>query len=496
LVVAKLPNGKESPMSRRPKKEHSRQDRCTRRGRKHSRRHRRSSCRKFRHPLSLPPRLDCLAKSFSDAFTKPTWARFLLLCVGLIIATSRRTVSRVLCPIRPFLQGHYSDYHRVFSHRKWSPWPLAKVLAGMALALVPQGQRVFLCADDTVAQHRGEEVYAKGCHRDAVRSAKGRFVTKWGHKWVVLAVLVEMPFCKRPWALPLLCALYRTVKLDEQEKKPHKTPCTLARQMMAVLMHWFPRRQFVLLGDGGFASHDLANFARRHRRRLTLVARLRSDANLYSLPPRRVKGRKLPGPCETVAKAQSKRKIKVRWYGGSERELELLSGCGGWYNPRHGGRRSVIPLRWVYSKDSVGGREDYFYSTDPRLEPRQIVEWFAGRWSLEVTFREMRDHLGLESTRQRKDKSVLRMAPLLFGLYSVVAVLYAWLWQKKPRKAAAETQSPCYRKNQPTFSDAMAEARRMLWDKTLLLHMLGRQCVATLPRKARQALLEQLCTDS
>jgi hypothetical protein len=130
-------------------------------------------------------------------------------------------------------------------------------------------------------------------------------------------------------------------KRDASGKLPprHKTPALLARQMTAVLVHWFPQRRFILLGDWGFASHDLALFCHRHRRRVTLVARTRSDMNLHALAPARRsgrrgsvprKGRKLLTPAQAVAAAATcpRRHARVRWYGNGVRDLQLLGGCG------------------------------------------------------------------------------------------------------------------------------------------------------------------------
>jgi len=66
-------------------------------------------------------------------------------------------------------------------------------------------------------------------------------------------------------------------------------------------------------------------------------------------------------------------------------------------------------------------REEYFFTTDLSMTPRQIIETFTGRWSIETLFQEMRAHLGLETTRGRNENTVLRVAPCLFGLYTVVA---------------------------------------------------------------------------
>ena len=71
-----------------------------------------------------------------------------------------------------------------------------------------------------------------------------------GHKWVVLAVLVKFPFASRPWALPVLVALYRTPEWDRKHGRRHKTPVDLMRQLLAVLIHWSPGRRFICAGDG------------------------------------------------------------------------------------------------------------------------------------------------------------------------------------------------------------------------------------------------------
>jgi hypothetical protein len=71
----------------------------------------------------------------------------------------------------------------------------------------PRGRIV---GDDTVTEHPGDKVYGKARHRDAVRTSHSYTTWRWGHKWVVLAVLVPFPFATRPWALPILATLYHS----------------------------------------------------------------------------------------------------------------------------------------------------------------------------------------------------------------------------------------------------------------------------------------------
>ena len=76
---------------------------------------------------SMPREFQVLQR-FAPAFTRPTFERFILLCVGAIVTLGRRTVSRILWAIRCLNAGHPSSYHRFFSAAHWSAWPLARVL--------------------------------------------------------------------------------------------------------------------------------------------------------------------------------------------------------------------------------------------------------------------------------------------------------------------------------------------------------------------------------
>jgi DDE superfamily endonuclease len=416
-----------------------------------------------------------LLRSVAGACTLPTAKRFLSLMLGAILTTGRRTITNMLRAIRGLAPGHPSSYHHVFSRRRWSLWPLARGLAGLLLRRWAPAGTIGLAGDDTVDEHRGPNVYGKGRHRDPVRSTQSYTAYRWGHKWVVLSILVHFPFAKRPWALPVLVALYRSPAWSQQNQRRHKTPARLLRQLVAALLRWFPQRHFTLAGDGGFGSHEMAVFAHRHRRRLTLVSRFVPDARLYQPPPvavgkrpahrPRKKGERLPSPEAAVAAtaAQDRGALNVSWYGGGRRDIEVVTGTGSWY--RSG--EDLVPLRWVFVHDRTGThRDDYLLSTDVQMTSATLVETFTGRWSIETTFQEMRAYLGLETTRGWKEATVLRLAPCLFGLHSVVAVLYALL--PKRSRAVARVEWPG--KVETTFSDAITTVRRWLWVDWVFAH--------------------------
>jgi hypothetical protein len=222
--------------------------------------------------------------------------------------------------------------------------------------------------------------------------------------------------------------------------------------------------------------------------------------------PRCRKGGKLPCPADTVTAARLGRGLApgggvlpeatVQWYGQSTRTLELLSGCGAWYRGNGDGTAALVPVRWVCTGDPQTGKQEYFFATDPAWRPLAVVEEFAGRWSIEVTFEEGRAHLGWETTRQHRANSVLRCAPCLLGLFSLVSLLFARQWRQNRGGGGGDAckvhRTPCYAKSEPTFVDALYAARRALWDGCLLKHVLGPRRVTTLPHRLRRTLITYL----
>jgi hypothetical protein len=411
-----------------------------------------------------PSALRLLLQGLGDVFTRPTYHRFLVLLLAALLTTGNRTILNVLRTAGFLAAGHSSTYHRVFSRSPWSLWRLAYRLTSWVIERFVADGPIYLVGDDTVDEHRGKKVFGKGRHRDAVRSSHSYTAFRYGHKWVVLAVLVRFSFTRRPWALPVLVVLAQNK--DKSGKRRHKTPSQQMRQMLKLLLHWFPERAFVFAGDGGYGTHELARTAARRPARLTLISRFYADANLYAPPPvrtaqqavgrPRVKGAKQPSPQKVVGRSRKRQRLNVAWYGGGRRDIEVVTGTGHWYKAGEG----LVKVLWVFVHDLTGThRDEYFFTTDVRLTAQQVIECFTGRWSIETTFQEMRAYLGLETTRGRKKDTVLRMAPCLFGLYTIVAVLFAQMPARYRRARLIDWVG----KKDATFSDAITAVRRWLW---------------------------------
>ncbi|OYV84718.1 MAG: hypothetical protein B7Z73_14910 [Planctomycetia bacterium 21-64-5] len=427
---------------------------------------------------------------FTPVFSRPTFWRTQLLVVAAVLTTGQRTIANLLRTLGVLVPGQASTYHRVLSQAHWSGLQVATLLLRFLLRHLGPSGRIRLVGDDTVDEHRGQKVYGKARHRDAVRSSKNYTAFRYGHKWVVLAVLVSFPFAQRPWALPVLIALYRSPEEDRRRGRPHKTPAELMQLLLRIVLRWFPQRQFVFAGDSGFGSHGMASFAARQRGRLSLVSRFVADANLYDLPPSsapnrrgrpRQKGSKQPSPQAVVAGAKRQR-LTVGWYGGGRRRVEVVSAVGQWYKAGEG----LVAVRWVYVHDRTGThRDDYLYSSDTQQTAQEIIEAYTGRWNIETTFQEVRAYLGLETTRGWKRETVLRAAPCLFGLYTLVSL---WYWQL-PACAKADWGVMWAGKKVMTFSDAITAVRRWLWSDWIFATGGHDQAFAKLPNALQEVLL-------
>src|SRR3954464_7210692 len=185
----------------------------------------------------LPAPVQAVFEPLAPALTRPTYHRFVLLALAAILTVGGRTVANLLRYLGALAPRHSSSYHRLLSHRRWPSRGLARrYIAAVLARFAPHGP-VELAGDDTVTEHPGAKVYGKGCHRDPVRSTHGFTAYRWGHKWVVLALLVGFPSCRRRWALPLMVALYRPAEKEGSPKlaRAHKTPVDLLGQMLRIL---------------------------------------------------------------------------------------------------------------------------------------------------------------------------------------------------------------------------------------------------------------------
>jgi hypothetical protein len=419
------------------------------------------------HLSLVPPVLAGWLAVFQPYFTAPTWQHVLVLVAGAVLAPGKRTVTQVLRVMGLADDAGFARYHDVLNRARWDARALARqLLLHLLDRLLPSGP-VVIGIDDTIERRRGAKIKARGIYRDPVRSSKGHFVKTSGLRWLSLMAVVPIPWSGRHWALPFLTILAPSARWSETHRQRHKTLTDWARQGILQTKRWLPNRLLVFVADSGFAALELLAAVRN---RVCVITRLRLDAALYQpAPPRRkgqrgrsrLKGARLPSLKSVLANNKTvwTRVTVTQWYNAQQRTLLTATGTALWYKAGV----APVPIRWVLVRDPTGEHEPAaFLSTDLTATPDMILGWFVSRWRVETTFQEVRTHLGVETQRQWSDRAILRTTPVLLGLFSLIT-----LWADDLARHTATALRPhatvWYRKTEPTFSDAIAAVRRVLW---------------------------------
>lgn len=416
--------------------------------------------------LQLSSSIINILTNFAPVFSQPTFENFLFLSMGAIVTNGSRTVTNILRSFGAFRPKHFTCYHNFLRRSKCPLFSLSRILCSLIFSRITG--TIDLVVDETLSRHSGRNVFGRCFHRDPIRSTKKNVQYTCGHKWVVIGVRLRLPWVKRVWVLPCLMTLWISEKHVSKYQIRHRTYIELTVIMLRLLHRWFPDKQFNIVGDGGFASLELTQFAQTSPW-LELVSRLRMDAQLFAEPDRKpkrgrpaIKGRRLPSP-QQMAKQKFLRwqKARISWYGGIEKNILFRYQHAIIYKPGKGFAR----IAWVIVRDPQGHhRDEAFYTTDLAMAPLEIIRHFIERWSIEVTFEESKRFLKIESTRNRTKESVLRSFPLLLSLFSVITIWYADRFKEQPQVL---TEQDWYRKQEPTFADALRAMRKDIWDLNL-----------------------------
>jgi hypothetical protein len=447
---------------------------------------------------TLPAEVLNLIVVFQPLFTKPTWEHAKVLLLGALLARGKRTVTACLRVVGLGEEKHFQNYHRVLNRAKWSTLLASQILLGLIVVLVPGA--IVIGADDTIERRRGRKIKGVGCYRDPVASSHKLVVKCYGLKWLSLMVLVRLPWSGRVWALPFLTALCRAKQDGQRQKvwrhhrrrprkgKPgrakaraqkkaatalpkstprqHKTAVDILMILIRLVHRWLPERLVVLVVDGGYAAVKLALIC-AGTPNVVLVFRLRGDVMLYDKPGPQVAGKPGPKPLKGARRLSPERRAAqpetlweekvLDWYGGKKRKMLVYSETALWQTEGE----APVEIRYVITRDPAGElRDEFFATTKLDATPEEILGWVVMRWSVEVTFEEAREHLGMETQRQWSDLAIARSTPCLLGLFSLV-VLLVRRWHpdgKVPVRTAA-----WYEKTEATFSDCLFSVRKHLW---------------------------------
>jgi DDE superfamily endonuclease len=398
--------------------------------------------------LTIPASFVVLMEAFRSCFAAPTFDLFRVLVVGLIGQTGRRTVCGMLLGAGAAEQIAHHRAHRFFSAARWSVDQLGLALARLILdRVVEPDAAIQIAIDDTLFRRRGKKVHHAFWSHDASQAGQ---VFARGNRWVIVALVVELPFLSRPVCLPVLFRLWAG--------KDTATPVALARELVGLLARAFPGRVVHVAADAAYHGPALRDLPAH----ITWTTRLSKNSVLYQLPGSRtgrrgrpaIKGARIGTPTQ-AADYVTWRTLTVTRYGRTDTvevgELPCL-----WY-----GAFGPRPGRLILVRDRHATMA--LFTTDTTSHAADIVNRYASRWTIEVAIETAKGPMGIGQARNRTPLAVERTIPFSMITMSLVTVWYALYGHHPDDITNRRQREPWYTtKTEPSFEDMIAKLRRTL----------------------------------
>lgn len=432
----------------------------------------------------IPETLGSLLGGFRGCFQARSYQTFEWLIAGWVQCLGRRTITAVALASGAIGERHISVFHRFFGRAQWSLDAVGKVVFEQAVGWIGADQPLQVLGDDTLARKTGKCVSLASMHHDPLLSSGRKPFFSFGHVWVVLALWVPLPMGgNRGFALPILVRLYTGSKRGGRADAPsrpttgkrqqvattahatrdQRTKLELLREMVGIVAGWAPERRIVLAVDSAYAGRTILE---QRPANVEVISRLRLDAALWAPAPRprpgrrgrpRRRGARIPNPKQLAARCRRWQSVSVAIYGRTV-TTHVLSLRALWYVALR-----EAPVRIVLVRDPAGKRRDEaFFCTDQASDPVFLLETYARRWSLEVTFHDTKQFLGLADAQCQTPQAVRRTAPFAFLVYDLVLLWFAA--QVQALSSPSWPVRPWYRqKTTPSFPDMLEALRRAGW---------------------------------
>jgi len=398
--------------------------------------------------LTVPGSLAVLLQAFRSCFRLRPFEVFCLLAVGMVTQTGWCTVTGMLTGAGMQTVVSHHRAHRFFSTHAWSADQLGLAMARLIVAtLVPAGAGLHLAVDDSLCRRRGTGVHGAFWTHDA--SQPGQVIAR-GNRWVIVGIVVALPFSSRPTCLPVLFRLWGG--------KGSTTPVELARTLVGLLARAFPDRAIHLVADAAYHGKPLQDLPER----VTWTTRIQRNGVLYQPAPPPPASGDAPAPKATGSVPPPRPPLAPGHRGPLRPHRHRAPRRGRLPVVRRFGKRTG---RLIAAAEGAGeeGRQLLLFTTDLAAPAEQIITRYAARWSIEVAIETAKGPMGVGQARNRVELAVQRTVP--FGMLTM-SLVYCWYTRYghhpddvTARRAAA----PWYTtKTEPSFADMLATLRRTI----------------------------------
>ena len=363
--------------------------------------------------VSIPPEIRDWLQGLSAVFHSASWESFQYLMVGLLYGSARSSVVRAASYAPP--DYNWRRLHDFLRIGRWRGEELVQAMIGQVLRTIYGATwpaRLWWVLDVT----EKEKAFARKIpgikkHYRGVRG-RGQSRTSWSHRFLILGLLVKG---QRRWQA-VICSVAllwgrRTFQQQTQTFLRQSLPATSDTIHMLVADRYFGSTRFLTTVRAIDAEG---------------VVRLKCNFKVCAFPPLRPNNHHRRGavgrprhygrayrvdhlPLRRMQRSRHRRRIGTAWY--------WVTVWRGTFLRQGFGPLEILTVRW--------GRKGQMWlaATDPSLTTTEILDGYAGRWSVEPAIHEAKD-LGLGHYRGRRMAGV-RRHPLLVALAHAVLSLVA-----------------------------------------------------------------------
>ena len=315
-----------------------------------------------------------------------------------------------------------------------------RLLVEVVRPLLTGATRLILALDDTPTKRFGPHVQGAGVHHNPTPGPAGSSFV-YGHVFVVLGLLIK----HQSWgtiALPLLSRFYIRKKdlpaIASKHRRTFRTKLEMAVELLRWAKPWLEMLKLPIwvVTDGAYASKEVLKPAKALG--MTVVSRLRKNAALWSLPEPKLPGRRGPAPTygkdviDLANRAGQRRGWSTATFAlyGVEVVKRYKTFLATW-KPAGGVIRVVLV-------NEVTGWRAYF-CTDPSASMADFLRLVADRFSLEITFREVKQVVGAGQQQVRFSWANVGAFHICLWTYTMTE---AWAWARDAKELVDRSGSP------------------------------------------------------
>ena len=415
--------------------------------------------------------------------------RLSLIMMGILFARGRRTVTTWLRAAG--LQDDYGGYYYLLQPLGRQANQLGEKLLTLLLLRLVTVKRLLFAIDDSPTKRYGPKVQGAGIHHNPTPGpADQKFL--YGHIWVTFCLVIRHPLWNTI-GLPLLGLMYVRAKdiadIPRKCQWKFRTKLQLAATQMVKFAELAKAagKTVWVVADGAYANAPFIKPLRAAG--VIVVSRLRKNAKLFSLP----KPVQKRGPGQPRKYGETRMHLAPRAAHRLGWETIECFVYGQWvtktvktflatYAPAGG------VIRVVIVKEAHGC--EFFFCTDPEATPREIVETFADRSSIEQDFHDVKEIWGAGQQQVRNIWSNIAVFNLNLWMQTLVE---CWAWNKPVDEIRDRADSPW---DDPQRRPSHADRRKALRRETLQNEYLSLSLSHRLSKRIRAMyeLLLQLAT--